>query len=122
MTAPAANVSGHWDVEIEFFSGTGRHALFLEQEGNWIRGSHQGEFSVRDLEGTIDGDQIRLRSIERRPGSLVTFIFAGTIAGDTVTGPIYMGEYLNATFTAKRHAYSASRSPIRVPSGRPLAT
>jgi D-glucosaminate-6-phosphate ammonia-lyase len=122
MASPGTNISGRWDVEIEFFSSKGRHTLFVEQDGNWIRGSHQGEFTVRDIEGTIEGDQVKIRSVERRPGSSVTFIFAGTLTGDTISGPIYMGEYLNAKFTAKRHPYSTTRAPIRIPSGRPLAT
>lgn len=122
MAAPAGNVSGQWDVEIEFFSGKGRHTVFFRQDGNWLEGSHQGEFSARDLQGTIEGDQVKFRSVERQAGGSVPFIFAGTLSGDTISGPIYMGEYLNATFTAKRHAYSMPRSPIRVPSGRPLAT
>jgi hypothetical protein len=33
-----------------------------------------------------------------------------------------MGEYLNAKFTAKRHAYSTERTRIVVPKGPPLAT
>jgi D-glucosaminate-6-phosphate ammonia-lyase len=122
MVSPAANISGRWDVEIEFFSSKGRHTLFVEQDGNWIRGSHQGEFTARDMEGTIEGDQVKIRSVERRPGSSVTFIFAGTLSGDTISGPVYMGEYLNAKFTAKRLAYSSTFAPIRIPSGRPLAT
>jgi hypothetical protein len=39
-----------------------------------------------------------------------------------MSGPIYMGEYLNASFKATRHAYTAPRRPIRVQTGRPLAT
>jgi len=34
----------------------------------------------------------------------------------------WMGEYLNAKFTAKRHAYSTERTRIVVPKGPPLAT
>ena len=36
------NVTGRWDVDIAFFSSRSRHTLFIEQEGNWIEGSHQG--------------------------------------------------------------------------------
>lgn len=122
MASPAAQLSGRWDVEIDFFSSKGQHSLFIEQDGNWLQGSHEGAFSTRDMAGTIEGDQVTLRSIERRPGSSVTFIFAGTLSGDTISGPVYMGEYLNAKFTAKRHTYSATRGPIRIPRGRPLAT
>ena len=122
MAKPSANVSGRWDVEIEFFSSRSRHTLFLEQDGNWIRGSHQGDFTVRDMVGMIEGNEVRLRSVERRPGASVTFIFSGTVSGDTMSGPIHMGEYLNAKFTAKRHAYSTERTRIVVPKGPPLAT
>jgi L-seryl-tRNA(Ser) seleniumtransferase len=122
MTAPATNVSGRWDVEVEFFSSRSRHTLFIEQDGNWIRGSHQGDFTVRDMVGMIEGHEVKLRSVERRPGASVTFIFSGTVSGDTMSGPIHMGEYLNAKFTAKKHAYSTERTRIVVPKGPPLAT
>ena len=42
MTAPAANISGRWDVDIEFFSSKSRHTLFIEQDGNWIQGRTRG--------------------------------------------------------------------------------
>jgi D-glucosaminate-6-phosphate ammonia-lyase len=122
MPAPSTNLSGRWDVDIEFFSGRSRHTLFIEQDGNWIQGSHQGDFTVRDMVGMIEGNDVKLRSVERRPGSAVTFIFSGTVSGDTISGPIHMGEYLNAKFTAKKHAYSTERTRIVVPKGPPLAT
>lgn len=123
-TVPAAStdLSGRWDVDIEFFSSRSRHTLFLEQDGNWLQGSHQGEFTVRDVAGLIEGNEVRLRSIERRPGSSVTFIFSGTVSGDTISGPVHMGEYLNATYTATRHSYPAERRRFVVPQGPPLAT
>jgi D-glucosaminate-6-phosphate ammonia-lyase len=122
MAAPGANLTGQWDVEIEFFSSRSQHALFIEQDENWIKGAHRGDFTVRDLIGQIEGHEVRLRSSERRPGDNVTFTFAGTISGNTMSGTIYMGEYLNAKFTAKRHAYPDSRTAIRIPTGPPLAT
>jgi seryl-tRNA(Sec) selenium transferase len=122
VAPPSANLAGSWDVDIEFFSGKGWHSLFIEQDGNWIQGSHRGDFTTRDMIGQIEGDQVRLRSTERRPGANVTFTFAGTVSGDTMSGTLYMGEYLNAKFVATRHAYSTPRTPIRVPAGRPLAT
>jgi D-glucosaminate-6-phosphate ammonia-lyase len=120
--APAANIAGQWDVDIEFYSSRSRHTFLVHQDGTWLEGSHQGDFTARDLAGTIEGTQVKVRSMERLPGSAVPFIFAGTLTGDTMAGDVYMGEYLNAKFTARRHTYNAPRAPIRVPSGRPLAT
>jgi hypothetical protein len=122
MKAPAANLTGRWDADIKFFSSTSKHTLNIEQDGNWILGSHRGDFTLRDMEGTIDGDEVRLRSTDRIPGDSITFTFTGKISGDTLAGNIYMGEYRTATFSAKRYGYKNKRGPILVPGGPPLAT
>lgn len=96
-----------------------------EEEGfvRPIQGSHKGDFSVQDVSGTIEGDQVKLRSTtaQRGSGETITFIFSGAVSGETISGPLYMGEYLNAKFTARRYSYPAARAPILVPNGPPLA-
>ena len=121
MSPPAGNLSGRWDVNIEFFSSKSRHSFLLEQDGNRLQGSHKGDYSVRDVFGTIEGDQIKLRSAERVPGDAIIYTFAGSLSGDTISGPVYMGEYLNAKFTAERHRYPANSESIVIPGGPPLA-
>ena len=122
MPAPSGDVNGRWDVDVEFFSSRSQHTLQIEQDGNWIQGSHRGDFSTRELVGIIEGDKVTLRSVDQRPGNSITFIFAGTLADGIISGPIHLGEYLTARFTARRHAYTTTRTRIRVPSGPPLAT
>lgn len=122
LPAPAANLSGRWDVDVEFFSSRSRHTLYIEQDGNWIHGSHKGDFSVRDMTGLIEGDQVTLRSVARSPGDSITFIFSGKLSDGTMSGPIHLGEYLTATFTARRHMYPTTRTRILVPGGPPIAT
>jgi seryl-tRNA(Sec) selenium transferase len=119
--APSANLTGRWDVDIQFFSSKSRHSLILEQTGNRLHGVHKGDFSVRDVFGTIEGDTVKLQSNERVPGDSITFTFSGKVSGDSISGPIHMGEYLNAKFTAQRHAYPPSRGRILIPGGPPLA-
>jgi D-glucosaminate-6-phosphate ammonia-lyase len=123
MRPPAADLSGRWDLNVKFFSSRSEHTLFLQQKGNRLEGTHRGDFSVRDVFGTIEGDQIKLRSTsaERGTGDSVSFTFSGAVSGDSISGPIHMGEYLTAEFTAKRHEYPAARGPIVVPKGPPLA-
>jgi len=118
---PAANLAGRWDVDIEFFSSRSTHTLILEQDGNRLQGTHKGDFSTRDVFGTIEGDQVKLRSSDSRPGDTITFTFSGSVSGDAFAGPIHMGEYLTAKYTARRHAYPARRGTILVPAGPPLA-
>ncbi|MEX2232135.1 MAG: aminotransferase class V-fold PLP-dependent enzyme [Cyclobacteriaceae bacterium] len=122
MTAPSVTISGHWDVSVEFFSSTSQHTLFIEQDGNWIQGTHHSDFNVQEVAGMVEGDQLKLRSNLRVPGNGVTYLFSGTVSGDAITGSIYLGEYLNAKFTAKRATYRGERRKIVIPGGPPLAT
>jgi uncharacterized pyridoxal phosphate-dependent enzyme len=122
LEAPAANVSGRWDADIEFFSSNSRHTLYMEQDGNWITGSHKGEFTLRDMHGTIEGNTVKLRSVDRHPGDSITFIFSGDLSGDEIKGSIYMGEYRTANFIAKRNNNKSPHQKIVVPGGPPLAT
>ena len=110
-----------WDVEVAFFSSKSQHTLTLEQNGARLHGSHKGDFSLRDVFGTIEGDQIKLQSTDSKPGDSITFTFSGSLSDDTFSGPVYMGEYLNAKFTAKRHMYPERRGTILLPGGPPLA-
>jgi hypothetical protein len=125
MNAPAATLTGRWAVDVEFFSSESTHTWFIEQQDeNWLEGSHQGDFSVREIAGTIEGDEVKLLSTDRPPGNRLEYVFAGTLSedGKRITGEVHLGEYLTATFTATRHAYSGEREPVRVPDGPPLAT
>ena len=122
MAPASVSVSGHWDVTVDFFSSTSKHALYIEQDGNWIQGTHHSDFSVQEIMGMVEGDQIKMRSNVRIPGSGVTYLFSGTASADAINGSIYLGEYLNAKFTATRAVYRSERRKIAIPGGPPLAT
>lgn len=96
----------------------------IEQDGNWLEGTHSGELSsARELVGTIEGDKVMLRSgTNNIPGDHITFTYTGKLSGDTMSGSIYMVEYGTAKFTASRNKKPANRRPITVPGGPPLAT
>jgi D-glucosaminate-6-phosphate ammonia-lyase len=102
---PAGNLSGHWKVDIQFTAGRSTHTLDLVQDGGRITGTHQGDFRARDLTGTIDGDTVAFatRLAESR-GENLGFRFSGKLTGDSMSGSIDMGEYLTATWTARRRA------------------
>lgn len=121
MKAPAADLSGRWNLTVRYFTSTSDHQLDITQNGNWIQGVHQSEFSTQNLTGSIEGDQIKLSSAARKPGDNVPFLFGGKLKGDTITGDIHLGEYLTATFKATRAQHPANH-PITIPGGPPLAT
>ena len=108
---PAADLSGGWDVKIQYAAGTSTHRFELRQRGADIEGAHQGNFVTRDLTGSMDGDEVRLRSnVGEQAGDAFSFTFTGKIAGDQLTGTLDMAEYLAATFTATRRAPGRRRA------------
>ena len=101
--APAADLSGQWDVRIEYAATTSTHTLHLRQQGNDLDGAHQGEFVTRDLAGTVDGPMVRMSSLYHEShGDALGYTFSGQWAGDQMTGTVDMGEYRTATWTARR--------------------
>jgi len=122
MAAPSATISGHWDVTVDFFTSKGNHKFYIEQDGNWIQGTHTSDFSTQEIMGMVEGDQVKLRSNVRMPGDGITYMFSGTISGGSIEGSIYLGEYLTAKFSAKKAAYKAERRRVVIPGGPPLAT
>lgn len=122
MASPSANLSGQWEVNVKYFSSTVKHAFNIQQDGNWIEGTHKGDFDIRDLAGTIEGNQIKLSSILKLPGDQITFYFSGTVKGNSLSGDIHMGEYRTAKFTANKITVKPARKKVLVPIGPPLAT
>ncbi len=103
--APVADLAGQWNVSLQFAAAKAAHTLLLTQRGNELGGFHQGEFVTREVSGTIDGDNVRIRSAYgEQHGDAVNLTFTGKVAGDEMKGTLDMGEYLGATWTAARRA------------------
>jgi L-seryl-tRNA(Ser) seleniumtransferase len=103
--APVSNLSGRWDVEIKYAASTTTHTLHLQQNENRLEGLHQGNFVTRDISGTISGDTVSLSSnVTERHGDSLVYRFNGKVTGDSMAGALDLGEYLAATWTARRPA------------------
>ena len=111
--APAGDLTGRWDVRIEFAAGSSDHSLHVKQQGNQLVGTHQGDFISRDFSGAISGDDVRIESfISEAHGAALSYHFTGKLAGDTISGTLDMGEYLTAKWTAKRHVFGAQTGDV----------
>ncbi len=107
LAPPLSNVSGQWDVRVKFLVGEARHLLFLQAEGNTIRGAHVGSRSRGEVKGIIDGDKVRLRSVLPCDEMDLGCTFEGTVSGERMSGELHLGEFPKARWTAERHRYGA---------------
>jgi L-seryl-tRNA(Ser) seleniumtransferase len=104
---PAADLSGRWTVDIEYTASKTTHTLHLQQDGPNVVGTHQGDFVARDISGTVDGTSVSLASIVTEVhGFALTYRFTGTLAGDTMSGTLNLGEYRSARWTGRRHLFA----------------
>lgn len=102
LLPPSFDVSGRWNVRVEFVRGEAGHLLFLEADGNEITGTHIGSTLRGDLRGVIEGDQVRLHSLLPFEGANLSYTFKGTVSGDRMSGDLDLGEYPPARWTAER--------------------
>jgi L-seryl-tRNA(Ser) seleniumtransferase len=100
---PALDLSGAWEVDIDYEVGSSRHELFLNAGGNRISGSHRGWAFEGDLTGHVDGPRVRLSSSFPAGGTRLTYAFTGTISGESMSGDVDLGEYGKARWRARRH-------------------
>ena len=99
---PAADVNGHWDVEIEYVVGQARHQFFLAMDGARVRGVHQGRIAEGRVRGTVAGDRVDLRTSTRFEGTSLGYSFTGRVHGDAISGDVDLGEYGVGRWRARR--------------------
>ena len=90
--APAFDVSGRWEVDVQYTRGSARHRLTLVTNGNRIDGTHIGRRLEGVLSGDLDGDKIRMRSSFPIQGTRLGYRFDGTVKGKTMEGKVELGE------------------------------
>lgn len=105
IVAPGVNLSGVWDADIDFMLGQAKHRLIFEQKGAVLQGRHEGEFLSADLQGIVEADEAFFNSSLRYEGTGLGYEFTAKTDGMAMSGIIDMGEYGQARFTARRHAY-----------------
>jgi D-glucosaminate-6-phosphate ammonia-lyase len=122
ISAASVNIAGHWEVEMEFFTSKSVHKFYLEQEGNWIKGTHTTDYAEQEIVGMVEDNEVKLRSNYRAPGDSINYWFSAKATGPELSGDVFLGEYLTAKFTAKRQPNKFKKEKIMIPGGPPLAT
>jgi D-glucosaminate-6-phosphate ammonia-lyase len=108
--APAGDLTGRWDVRIDFAAGSAEHAFHVKQQGNQLMGTHQGDFVARDFSGAISGDEVHISSsVGEVHGAALSYRFTGKLDGDKMSGALDMGEYMGAKWTATRHTFGRAQ-------------
>ena len=95
-------VQGTWAVTIQYPRGIGEQKFTLEQNGNNLTGTQNGEIYNAKFKGTIHANQIELQSNMEVGGNTIPWTFKGNVDGSNIAGSVHMGEYGDATWKATR--------------------
>jgi hypothetical protein len=101
LSQTPAQVAGRWDITIQFVQGRGNYTAFFEQEGERLTGTFRGQFLEGELEGTTQQEKIQFQGILRIEGTRLFYDFTGSVGSEEMSGTVAMGEYGEASWTAK---------------------
>ena len=107
-TAPAGfDISGEWDLEMSFSASVVNQTLVFEQKDSALRGTHFASIGSREINGTLHGNEILIRSSYKLQGMRINYEFSGIVNGDEMEGKVSLSEYGMASWKAKRHQYKS---------------
>jgi hypothetical protein len=96
---------------MKFSASTVDQTLVIEQKANALIGTHFASIGSRDLEGTLHGKEVLIRSSYTKDGVRINFTFNGTTDGNSMQGKVSLSEYGDAEWSATRHDYRPAGSP-----------
>ena len=97
-----SQIEGKWAVTIQYSRGTGEQHFTLNQNGNRLTGTQQGELYQAEIKGSIHATQIELHSVMAVSGNVIPWTFKGNVEGSNIAGTVHLGEYGDATWKAIR--------------------
>ena len=102
FAALAADVSGNWNLSVETPQGTRTPTMTLVQKGEEVTGSYHSQRGDMPVTGTLKGNDLKLSYTMGAGDRSMTINYEGTVAGDSITGKIVMGQMGEGKFTAKK--------------------
>ncbi len=86
-----ADVSGTWEVRVQFLHGERRHRLRLQQQGSQLRGSQQSEQFESNVIGKLAAQRVHMQFETRHEGSAIAYRFEGTVTDGRMQGDVFLG-------------------------------
>jgi hypothetical protein len=85
------DISGTWDVRVQFLHGERKHRLKLQQQGSQLSGSQQSEQFASNVIGKLAAQRVHMQFETRHEGSAIAYRFEGTVGNGTMQGDVFLG-------------------------------
>jgi hypothetical protein len=87
------DVTGDWQVEVQFVYGRATHSVHVEQQGAELSGTYRSQYGQFRLTGRVSADRVTLRG---------PYELTGTVRGDRIDGTAQVGQEWPAAWSAWR--------------------
>jgi L-seryl-tRNA(Ser) seleniumtransferase len=88
---PKLDVSGAWELRVNFLHGERTHRLHLKQDGGAITGDQTSQQFDSPVTGSLDADGVHLMFRTRYEGATIFYRLDGTVAGNKIEGNVVLG-------------------------------
>ena len=98
------SLTGNWDLTVQTEQGEQAFTVSIVQDGENLKATGEvPDFGEIEMNGTRDGDNLRLSLELDIDGNVLDIIFMGTLAEDgTIAGTTDVGGFGGGSWTAKR--------------------
>lgn len=100
--AQSLDVTGTWELNVESPMGSRASDAIFTQTGEALAGKMVSPRGETPLTGTLKGDAIAFGINVNVQGQNLQIDYAGTVAGDTMSGTVVFGSFGDGKFTGKR--------------------
>ncbi len=97
-----SDLSGSWEIDLQFVRGRARHTVVLEQDGADLSGQYRSQFGEQALRGKVQGDQVEMHVGISYQHVGAHYAFRGQVDGGRMAGQVDLGEYWSGTWAARR--------------------
>src|SRR6267143_1751568 len=77
--AAKTDVTGKWAFAVETSAGSGTPTMTFKQDGEKLTGHYSGQLGEADLTGTVKGQDINFQFSVDAQGTILDFLYTGTI-------------------------------------------
>lgn len=111
LPARAQSAAGDWELNVDSPQGALAVTLALQLDGEKASGSLTSMVGTMPVTGTLTAGKLELSGTLEAQGMSLALGMAGTVAGDSVSGTMKLGDFGEFPFSGKRAAKAAAASP-----------
>ncbi len=101
--AAQSSITGRWTMDVQSQLGSGTPVFELEQEGETVTGTYQGQLGESPVAGTVKESRIELNIKVEAMGQKLTIQYMGTLEEEgSMKGTVKFGDFGEGTFTGKK--------------------